>query len=295
MAAGLIRGISEFFVGRLDASFESLSICVRLYDPVRHKRHAYEFGQDPCTVALAYLSWVAWLKGDRKAALDFEERALAQGRRVQHPFSLSFALSLAAWLHLYAEDYEGSERHNREDLTLCTDQEIQVFLAHAWVTEGLLTSAAGRAVDGQARAQAGLDFFRATGSRCFLPYWETLKAKAIAEAGDRHSAVCVVEDALSEMARSGEGWAEAEIHRVLGVLREDEDPDAAERCFRMALQIAQRQGAKVFERRTRVSLARLLALRGKRSEALTLREEVLSEPPDDPTDPERIRALGLVC
>src|SRR5205814_2439617 len=133
----------EFFLGELDAAFASLTACIGLYDRERHAGHAYQFGQDPGTVALAYLSWLNWFKGDRKAAFAREAEALALGRSIHHPFSLSFALAFAGWLHLYARDHEQAGRDIEETIQLCTEQEIQVFLAHGLVTQGCLLSAVG--------------------------------------------------------------------------------------------------------------------------------------------------------
>src|SRR5260370_39554295 len=63
---------------------------------------------------------------------------------------------------------------------------------------------------------------------------------------------------------------DAERHRLEGELRLARDASSAadaERCFRAALDIAQRQSAKSLELRAATSLARLLRTQGKRGEA----------------------------
>ena len=60
-----------------------------------------------------------------------------------------------------------------------------------------------------------------------------------------------------------------EIIRLEGELHLQEGaPDAGERCFRGAIDLARRRGEKSLELRAATSLARLLAARGKVDEAL---------------------------
>ena len=64
---------------------------------------------------------------------------------------------------------------------------------------------------------------------------------------------------------------EAELHRVRGdLLNATGDRSAAERSYRQALAVAERQSAKLFELRAATSLARLWRDQGKRAEAREL-------------------------
>ena len=64
---------------------------------------------------------------------------------------------------------------------------------------------------------------------------------------------------------------EAELHRLRGdLLNAIGDRSAAERSYRQAIAVAQRQSAKLFELRASTSLARLWRDQGKRAEARDL-------------------------
>ena len=69
-----------------------------------------------------------------------------------------------------------------------------------------------------------------------------------------------------------ERWSEAEIlHRVPGDLLDAAgDQTGAERRYRQAIAVAERQSAKLFQLRASVSLARLWRDQGKRAEARDL-------------------------
>ena len=69
--------------------------------------------------------------------------------------------------------------------------------------------------------------------------------------------------------RTGEVWLDSELHRTKGELLQA-DPVAAEGEFREAIDIAQKQTAKLLELRAVMSLARLWSARDRRAEARSL-------------------------
>jgi predicted ATPase len=69
----------------------------------------------------------------------------------------------------------------------------------------------------------------------------------------------------------GERWARSEIVRLKGeILRAQSASADAESCFRRAVEVAQRQGAKLLQLRAAVSLARLRQSQGSFREAREL-------------------------
>lgn len=82
-------------------------------------------------------------------------------------------------------------------------------------------------------------------------------------------------DQLTEAAElvetTHERWIEAEIHRLRGtLLLSMHEHAAAENSYGRALEVAQRQGARFWELRAAVELARLWRDQGKRTEARDL-------------------------
>ena len=75
---------------------------------------------------------------------------------------------------------------------------------------------------------------------------------------------------LATAEQIGRRVAEAELHRLKGDLLMIKDPGKAaeaERCLRTAIDISRQQGARLFELRATVSLARLLRQQGQTVEA----------------------------
>ena len=101
------------------------------------------------------------------------------------------------------------------------------------------------------------------------PHWKGYLAEALARAGHVQEGLDTLDEALQQVERTGEGFAEAELHRLKGeLLRQKGAPDAdAEAQFQGAMEIARRQKAKSWELRATISLAKLLQAQGRPAEA----------------------------
>ncbi len=124
-----------------------------------------------------------------------------------------------------------------------------------------------------AELAAGIDAYRATEGRLYLPYALTLHADVCREAGAVASGLEAIGEAKAVIDATGVRGFEAHAHRVEGQLLlagRRPDPTAAERCFRQAMTLAQGQGARLSELRAAVNLAALWQGQGRRTEAYDL-------------------------
>ena len=86
-------------------------------------------------------------------------------------------------------------------------------------------------------------------------------AETCGKNGRAEEGLDLVAEGLATAEQTGQTVAEAELHRLKGELLMLKDPGnvaEAERCLRTAIEVAHRQGARLFELRATVSLARLL-------------------------------------
>lgn len=91
-------------------------------------------------------------------------------------------------------------------------------------------------------------------------------------AGETDAGQATLDEAETFLERTGERWWDTEIYRLRGklVMAQDGDCAEAERLFRKALALAGDRGARSFELRAAMSLARLWQQQGKAKEALEL-------------------------
>jgi predicted ATPase len=105
----------------------------------------------------------------------------------------------------------------------------------------------------------------------------------------------VVAEALALVERGGEHIWDAYLYRVKGelMLMNGADASAVEACFHNALEVARRQGAKVYELQAAVSLSRLLKTQGQTDKARTILSQTYSWFTEgfDTTDLKETRAL----
>jgi predicted ATPase len=128
-------------------------------------------------------------------------------------------------------------------------------------------------IAGIAQICQGLAAFRATGTEAWRPYYLALLAEAQEKIGQAEEGLSMLAEALTLVAKTGERFYEAELHRLQGeLLLQRAVPAApqAEACFQQALAIARRQQAKSLELRAAMSLARLWQGQGKHAEARQL-------------------------
>ena len=253
----LMNGIADFHLGNFHQARHHFEKCLAIYDPGRHGSHAFQFGQDPAVIAYNWLIWIYWLFGDQNKALQAGEQALSLARSLNHPLTLAFALTFVGWHRMYCRDYPSAAAIANEIVQLCSDQNILIFLAHGRMMLAWSECDKDNMETGLPEVLAALDLFRLTGARHFLPYWEAHYAELHARVGDTENAEEVLEQAFEKMNQSDERWSEAELHRYRGMLleRQGVKPAEVEACYRRAIEVAQKQGAKAWELRATFNLA----------------------------------------
>ena len=103
-----------------------------------------------------------------------------------------------------------------------------------------------------------------------------LLAQALSRAGKVEEGLKIVEEAFSWVEERDERIYEAELYHVKGNLlqRIGAETTAVESAYRQGIAIAQRQGARSWELRAAISLAKLYKTQGRLSEAQSILSEI---------------------
>src|SRR5215471_17926247 len=128
----------------------------------------------------------------------------------------------------------------------------------------------------------GLAAHRATGAEVLRPFFLALLAEAYGKVGQTEDGLTVLAEALALISKTRERFYEAEVYRLKGTLTlqskvqgpKSKVEEDAEECFRKAVEIARRQGAKSLELRAAMSLAQLWQRQNEMDDARELLEEV---------------------
>ena len=147
----------DLFLSRRTAHHhEHLEQTLTLYDPQKHHAHAYVYGQDPGVATLSHGSLILWYLGYPDRALSMSERAIKLGENCSHPFSLAFALGVAAVLHQLRREAEAAEQLAAAAVALSSEQGLVFWLAYARVLLGWAQAELGQSEAGVATMRQGL-------------------------------------------------------------------------------------------------------------------------------------------
>jgi TOMM system kinase/cyclase fusion protein len=293
-------GWSHFFLGELEQAREHLERVLALYDHERHSSHAFIYGDNPDTSARSALASVLWLLGYPDQALRCSEENLMILRSlVQHPYSVAFGLTVAAFLRQYLGDPPATRALAEEAVVLSEAHGLAFIGAMASMFEGWVRTREGELDEGMAQMRRGLAAQLATGAELARPYWLWLLAEVCQRTGAAREGLALLDDAEATVERTHDRYWEAEIHRLRGRLllatAEPAAPASAEACYRRALEVARRQGTRSLELRAAVSLSRLWQAAGRHGEARELLAPIYERFTEGLDHPELREAAALLA
>ena len=144
----------------------------------------------------------------------------------------------------------------------------------------------------------GIELLREQNVLIFDGLLKITLAKAEARTADVDRALATLNEALTTCDRTGHRSFEAELHRVLGkalLKRDPHNTEPAQEAFQSAIAIARRQGARSFELRAAVSLAKLQESAGRPVAAHAVLATALEGFSPTPEMPEIAEAQALLA
>jgi class 3 adenylate cyclase/predicted ATPase len=264
-------GVTCCWFGEFDAAREYLERGLFLYDPAHRSSYAELIVDDSHVVLLAYMAWTLQCLGYLDQARAKREAALAEARLLSRAFTLAHALMWVTSSEAVVYGPSGALLHADEWVSVTERQSIDFFFAQGTMWQGWCRTMLGQPEKGVAQLTRGLAALRAAKGLTLLPLYLTVLADAYREIQQPQHGLTQLDEAISLTNETQARTYEAETHRVRGeLLRSIHDNDGAEASLRKAIDVAQRQSAKLFELRASTSLARLWRDQGKRTEARDL-------------------------
>ena len=262
-------------MGNFQQAQQAMDLLLRVYDPEKHGYLVHTYNLDQMCDSLVWAGYRLWAVGHPDQARQAAEKGVELARRLGHAFNLSWSLTGGAAFALALRGEAAEARQWVAEAQTLAREHAMTFVAEMLVqwSDGLTLIAQGDYAKGYVKVESGARIWKEQGGLHNLPYANIMRAIAAKALYRFDEARTLLDDAIDLGERTGHRYAEAEAHRVLGELqREQPNPDvyAAEASFLKALEVARSQGAKGFELRTAMSLARLWESQGKRREAYDL-------------------------
>lgn len=140
-----------------------------------------------------------YLRGDHDGAVELAHETVAAARLLEHPWSLTVALSYSAVTHQLCGDRAGLGAVLEELEPLCARYRFAYYDGWAAILRGWLSGA-------PERTRAGIDGLVAAGSLTRLPYWLWLHAEVCRSAGDRPAAAAALDPAIVQAHAHDDLW-----------------------------------------------------------------------------------------
>jgi predicted ATPase len=290
-------GLTCWFAGEYREARDHLERALALFQPGRDDDLAFRFGQDQGVAAMAYLAIASWPIGEVDRAISLIDRMQRRVAGLTHVGTLAYGRYIAAIFELTRRDPAHAAPNAFELARLAREHDLRMFRALGVFLEGWATAASGAPGGGLEDMRRGVEQLREQNVLFFDGLLKIALAEAESRAGDPARAIAILDEALATCDRLGSRAFEAELHRVRGdtlLVRDPENPAAAEQAFLAALAVAKQQGARSFGLRAALSFAKLYQATGCPAEARAILEPALEGFAPTPEMPEIAQAQALL-
>jgi tetratricopeptide (TPR) repeat protein len=220
-------------------------------------------------IAPASLATTRLALGWPDEALKLVDETLRRARELKHPFSLAWAMWMAARLSCQRREPGAALELANTTVALSEEHGFPTYIALGRQLRGWAMIELGQ-------VDRGLGDFDAT-ARFMIRRNMPLLVRGYIRAGQTGRALDLLAEGLVTVERSGLHEIEAELFMLKGeaiLVHEPSASDEAETHFRKAIKVAKGQSAKWWELRATVSLARLLRDTNRSDEARTMLAEI---------------------
>ncbi len=257
-----------WMMGDLEALRGATLEVMHRYDPSKHSESAHTYvGHDSLVCARAFHSTAQWALGFPAQAYEAARRAIDDARHINHPFTLAHGLAHAAITFQLLRDRDACLGAAEEAIAVAERNGFPWPLEFSRFFQGWVRCLDGDADTGVA---AMLDATKHPSMANRRPYMLGVIASVQIEGGQLNAALSSLEGALATSKTLGIAFYDAEIFRLQGRLQAARNGKTGEENYKLALDVARRQGARFFEVHSATDLARLWRSQGKVQQAREL-------------------------
>jgi len=268
--------VGHCYHGDFHLAVEHADAGLAMLDMERERLIGRMFGLSACVGLLTYQYIAYWMLGFPQRSMQTCERGLALARELNHPPSVAFALTARTGSSFLQGAADRTLAAADEALHVAREERLGFWEPMLTVFRGWAVSDLGEPADGIALIRDGLRRYGAAGNGVQQVWMHVILAEAQSKAGDWDDALATIARTKNVASVNGEGLFEPELYRLEGELlvaratraagassdgRESELA-AAEHAIREALVLSRRQGAKMLELRSLVSLHRVRTAAG---------------------------------
>jgi tetratricopeptide (TPR) repeat protein len=259
-----ILGRSLHLMGDLESARVELEASLELWSRARrttiYLSHELHY---PSEVTLARN---LWLQGHPDQAEQRAHNIIETASKIERPAALAVVLGWAASVFLWTGNWQIAEQHIEAIVYHAESNSLGPFIAAGRARRGELAILRGAARTGVADLQASLRAIHAIGYETLTTELSVSLVHGLTAIGQYAEAMELVDRVIRSVEANGDDLYMPELLRMKAAVfltmpprREDEAKD----CLSRSLTLSRQQGARAWELRTTIDLARLVAGQGE--------------------------------
>ena len=253
-------GYTLVYLGELKTGSTLLAEAVQIYRTQGGQWFTYPTPQDPAVASLCLLAHVTWMLGEANKGVQYSREAIKAAEGLNRPFDLAYAHCFAAMFENIRHQPESAARHAGITIELSQKHGYDVWLGAGTMQLAIAKGALNQAAEAIGLLTHMLALWKAGGAELNRPYFLTGLAESYKAAGMAEKGITAIEEAIEHAERHREHWYDSVLYRIRGELLALLGGGTAERAeadLRRAIEIAQRQEARLLELRAAISLHKL--------------------------------------
>lgn len=236
----------------------------------------YYFGFDNKARGAIGRVWTSWLCGKPAKALQLAKGVLDSSVSHGHPVSLCITYLYTATVVLWLQEYDRAEGLIETLIEVANKYQLKPYRTGGMALKAELLLARGSTSAALALMKAVLEPLQAEQLNIILLPTMRAYAEALARTGDLEAGEAVISRLVMRARTDSPTYLLPELLRTQGEIVLRRDDQAAEECYRQAIEQAQIDGALGWELRASISLAKLCVKSARFSEAEQLLDRCLS-------------------
>ncbi|WP_234682053.1 ATP-binding protein [Bradyrhizobium monzae] len=217
-----------------------------------------------------------WLQGRPAQARQLAQQTVAEAAQMDHPITLCIALIWAVSIDLWTGDLAAADDNVDRFIAHAESRSMGPYLAVGRGVKGELAIRRGDAASGVETIRRCLQELHESGYELLTTTFDIALVHGHLALGQIEQSAHLIDDAIRLVEQSGDHLYMPELLRMKGKVllsRPQPNIEEAERQIREALELGRRTGAKAWELRAAIDLAKLAADRG---EAMRLLQSALA-------------------
>lgn len=261
-----ILGFVSLLLGDLKAARTTLEQALGDYVFERDRETLFRFGNDTRVSATNFLALTEWHLGELERARQLSDESTCRAAELGHAASLSGAFFFKTMIENRRGDVLATRASVNSLLAVTQEHNLKTYADLAQVYANWVRGKEGEPEAGAFGLNEALASYLAQGNKSGGPMSYGLLAELEAMRPNMERALAAVDAGLAIAEETGERYTDSYLYRLRGdllLMRSPEASVAAEEAFRIAIAVANGQGARGYALLASHSLAKLYEATGR--------------------------------